>query len=103
MFQLNFVKALKNNAFKAVFTGFTATTLSLGLTACGPIEQVKSVLAEDVIPPMPAPEVANTSWTYRGPLIQPLSWRLWDQVSLISSPYALLVTLSPRLQKLLGV
>ena len=53
------VKALKNNAFKAVFTGFTATTLSLGLTACGPIEQVKSVFAEDAIPPMPAPEVAT--------------------------------------------
>ena len=59
MFNKNFVKALKNNAFKAVFTGFTATTLSLGLTACGPIEQVKSVFAEDAIPPMPAPEVAT--------------------------------------------
>jgi hypothetical protein len=59
MFHLNFVKALKNNAFKAVFTGFTATTISLGLTACGPIEQVKSVFAEDAIPPMPAPEVAT--------------------------------------------
>jgi hypothetical protein len=53
------VKALKNNAFKAVFAGFTATTLSLGLTACGPVEQVKSALAEDAIPPMPAPEVAT--------------------------------------------
>ena len=53
------VKALKNNAFKAVFAGFTATTLSLGLTACGPVEQVKSAFAEDAIPPMPAPEVAT--------------------------------------------
>ena len=52
-------KVFKNNAFKAVLTCFTATTLSLGLTACGPIEQVKSVFAEDAIPPMPAPEVAT--------------------------------------------
>ncbi len=59
MFYRNFAKAFKNNAFKAVFAGFTATTLSLGLTACGPIEQVKSVFAEDAIPPMPAPEVAT--------------------------------------------
>ena len=49
------VKALKNNAFKAVFAGFTATTLSLGLTACGPVDQVKSAFAEDAMPPMPAP------------------------------------------------
>lgn len=59
MINKNFAKALKNNAFKAVFAGFTATTLSLGLTACGPVEQVKSAFAEDAIPPMPAPEVAT--------------------------------------------
>ena len=59
MFNKNFAKVLKNNAFKAVFAGFTATTLSLGLTACGPVEQVKSAFAEDAIPPMPAPEVAT--------------------------------------------
>jgi len=53
------LKELRNNAFTAVFAGFTATTLSLGLTACGPVEQVKSAFAEDAIPPMPAPEVAT--------------------------------------------
>jgi len=55
-------KALKNNAFKAikmVFVGFTATSLVLGVTACRPYEAVKSVLAEDAMPPMPAPEVAT--------------------------------------------
>jgi hypothetical protein len=59
MISATLTKALKNNAFKAVFAGFTATALSLGLTACGPIEQVKSVFAEDAMPPMPAPEVAT--------------------------------------------
>ena len=59
MISRTLTKALKNNAFKAVFAGFTATTLSLGLTACGPVEQVKSAFAEDAIPPMPAPEVAT--------------------------------------------
>jgi len=59
MINRTLVKAFKTNAFKAVFAGFTATTLSLGLTACGPVDQVKSVFAEDVIPPMPAPEVAT--------------------------------------------
>jgi hypothetical protein len=57
-----FRKALKNNAFKAVkmvFVGFTATSLVLGVTACRPYEAVKSVLAEDAMPPMPAPEVAT--------------------------------------------
>ena len=55
-------KALKNNAFRAVkmvFVGFTATCLVLGATACRPYEAVKSTLAEDAIPPMPAPEVTT--------------------------------------------
>jgi hypothetical protein len=57
-----FRKALKNNAFKAVkmvFVCSTATSLVLGVTACRPYEAVKSVLAEDAMPPMPAPEVAT--------------------------------------------
>jgi hypothetical protein len=55
-------KALKNNAFRAikmVFVGFTATSLALGVSACRPYEAVKSALAEEAIPPMPAPEVAT--------------------------------------------
>ena len=55
-------KAFKNNAFKVakvVFVGFTATTLAMSVSACRPYEAVKSVLAEDAMPPMPAPEVAT--------------------------------------------
>ena len=57
-----YTKALKNNAFKVgkmVFVGFIAISLVAGVTACRPYEAVKSVLAEDAIPPMPAPEVAT--------------------------------------------
>ena len=62
MLEIKSAKALKNNAFRAVkvvFVGFAATSLVLGVTACRPYEAVKSVLAEDAIPPMPAPEVAT--------------------------------------------
>ena len=55
----NSTKALKINGFKAVLVGFGSVALVMSLTACGPLDGLKSTFSEDAFPPMPAPEVAT--------------------------------------------
>lgn len=52
-------KALNFNGFKAVLVGASALTMIISLSACGPVEAVKSTLQEDSLPAMPSPEVAT--------------------------------------------
>lgn len=55
----NSTKALKINGFRAVLVGFGSVALVMSLTACGPLDGLKSTFSEDAFPPMPAPEVAT--------------------------------------------
>ena len=55
----NSTKALKINGFRAVLVGFGSVALVMSLTACGPLNGLKSTFSEDAFPPMPAPEVAT--------------------------------------------
>lgn len=52
-------KALNFNGFKAVLVGLGALTMVISLSACGPVDAVKSTLQEDTLPALPAPEVAT--------------------------------------------
>jgi hypothetical protein len=52
-------KVFKSNGFRALFVGFGGLFVVLLMSACSPLSAVKSTLAEDPFPPMPAPEVAT--------------------------------------------
>ena len=52
-------KALNFNGFKAVLVGAGALAMVMSLSACGPVDAIKSTLQEDALPAMPAPEVAT--------------------------------------------
>ena len=59
MFRRNSVKAIKNNAFKAVVVGFGGAALVMSLSACSPVSSLKSAYEGQPFPQMPAPEVAT--------------------------------------------
>ena len=59
MFKKNSVKALKNNAFRALVVGFSGAALVMSLSACAPIGALKSAYEGEPFPQMPAPEVAT--------------------------------------------
>jgi hypothetical protein len=59
MFLKDSVKAVRNNAFRVALLGFGTVALVMSLSACNPVSAVKSTLAEDPFPPMPAPEIAT--------------------------------------------
>ena len=59
MFSKNSVKAVKNNAFKAAVVGLSGAALVMSLTACSPIDALKSTYEGQPFPQMPAPEVAT--------------------------------------------
>ena len=52
-------KALNFNSFKAVLVGAGSLAMVMSLSACGPVDAVRSTLQEDAVPVMPAPEVAT--------------------------------------------
>ena len=52
-------KALKIKGFKNGLVGLGAISLVISLSACGPVDAVKSTLQEDSFPPLPNPEVAT--------------------------------------------
>ena len=59
MFSKNSIKAVKNNAFKAAVVGLSGAALVMSLTACSPIDALKSTYEGQPFPQMPAPEVAT--------------------------------------------
>jgi hypothetical protein len=59
MFSKNSVKAVKNNAFKAAVVGLSGAALVMSLSACSPIDALKSTYEGQPFPQMPAPEVAT--------------------------------------------
>ena len=59
MFSKNSVKTVKNNAFKAAVVGLSGAALVMSLTACSPIDALKSTYEGQPFPQMPAPEVAT--------------------------------------------
>lgn len=59
MFSKKSVKALKNNAFKAVVVGLSGAALVMSLSACSPVSSLKSAYEGQPFPQMPAPEVAT--------------------------------------------
>ena len=59
MFSKNSVKAVKNNAFKAAVVGLSGAVLVMSLSACSPIDALKSTYEGQPFPQMPAPEVAT--------------------------------------------
>ena len=59
MFKKNSVKAVKNNAFRALVVGFSGAALVMSLSACAPVSALKSAYEGEPVPQMPAPEVAT--------------------------------------------
>jgi hypothetical protein len=59
MFSKNSVKAVRNNAFRAVVVGFGGVALVMSLSACSPVSSLKSAYEGQPFPQMPAPEVAT--------------------------------------------
>ena len=59
MFSKNSVKAVKNNAFKAALVGLGGVALVMSLSACSPVDALKSTYEGQPFPQMPAPEVAT--------------------------------------------
>ena len=59
MFKKNSVKAVKNNAFRALVVGFSGAALVMSLSACAPVSALKSAYEGEPFPQMPAPEVAT--------------------------------------------
>ena len=59
MLSKNSVKALKNNAFKAVVVVLGGAALVMSLSACSPVSSLKSAYEGQPFPQMPAPEVAT--------------------------------------------
>ena len=59
MFSKNSVKAVRNNAFKAAVVGLSGAALVMSLSACSPIDALKSTYEGQPFPQMPAPEVAT--------------------------------------------
>ena len=59
MFAKNSVKAVRNNAFRAVAVGFSGAALVMSLAACSPVNSLKSAYVGAPFPQMPAPEVAT--------------------------------------------
>jgi hypothetical protein len=59
MFSKNSVKAVKNNAFKAAVVGLSGAALVMSLSACSPVDALKSTYEGQPFPQMPAPEVAT--------------------------------------------
>ena len=58
MFSKNSVKAVKNNVFKAAVVGLGGVALVMSLSACSPVDALKSTYEGQPFPQMPAPEVA---------------------------------------------
>ena len=58
MLKKNSVKAVKNNAFRALVVGFSGAALVMSLSACSPVSSLKSAYEGQPFPQMPAPEVA---------------------------------------------
>ena len=59
MLSKNSVKAVRNNAFRALVVGFSGVALVMSLSACAPIGALKSAYEGQPFPQMPAPEVAT--------------------------------------------
>jgi hypothetical protein len=59
MLRKNSVKAVKNNAFRALVVGFSGAALVMSLSACSPVSSLKSAYEGEPFPQMPAPEVAT--------------------------------------------
>ena len=59
MFSKNSVKAFKNNAFRTVAVGLSGAALVMSLSACSPLDALKSTYEGQPFPQMPAPEVAT--------------------------------------------
>lgn len=59
MFSKNSVKAVKSNAFKAALVGLGGMALVMSLSACSPVDALKSTYEGQPFPQMPAPEVAT--------------------------------------------
>ena len=59
MISKNSAKAVKNNAFKAAVVGLSGAALVMSLSACSPIDALKSTYEGQPFPQMPAPEVAT--------------------------------------------
>ena len=59
MFSKNSEKAVKNNAFKAALVGLGGVALVMSLSACSPVDALKSTYEGQPFPQMPAPEVAT--------------------------------------------
>lgn len=59
MLSKNSVKAVRNNAFRALVVGFSGAVLVMSLAACSPVSSLKSAYEGQPFPQMPAPEVAT--------------------------------------------
>jgi hypothetical protein len=59
MFSKNSEKAVKNSAFRAAVVGLGGVALVMSLSACSPVDALKSTYEGQPFPQMPAPEVAT--------------------------------------------
>jgi len=59
MLSKNSIKAVRNNAFRAVVIGLSGAALVMSLSACSPVSALKSAYEGQPFPQMPAPEVAT--------------------------------------------
>ena len=59
MLSKNSVKAVRNNAFRALVVGLSGAALVMSLSACSPVSSLKSAYEGEPFPQMPAPEVAT--------------------------------------------
>jgi len=59
MLSKNSVKAVRNNAFRALVVGLSGAALVMSLSACSPVSSLKSAYEGQPFPQMPAPEVAT--------------------------------------------
>ena len=59
MLSKNSVKAVRNNAFRALVVCLSGAALVMSLSACSPVSSLKSAYEGEPFPQMPAPEVAT--------------------------------------------
>ncbi len=59
MLKKNLTKAVKINAFRAVIASLSGAVLVMSLSACSPVDSLKSAYEGQPLPQMPAPEVAT--------------------------------------------
>lgn len=59
MFKKEKSNSLKSGSFKALFMGVSSLVFVMFLSACAPIDALKSNFEEDAFPALPAPEVAT--------------------------------------------